>query len=1436
MPVKRIASGSVPAQSQSPIELHRTFRRARGDETGDEPDMWQGFSDEPRYEWSTLHARTQRTVVVIGEAGVGKTEEMKLEVKRLRDAGHAAFFVELNLLVAMEDWNREVGAAAGYSAWQASDGVAHFFLDAVDEARLANAASLARSLAVARAALADRLHRVRIVLSSRISDWALPDVRKVVEEKLAGPLQRETPSSESGSATESLDALYFDCESSDGDTLRSMFVVRLETLDQAEARRFAAHIGLANEKEFWETVDSGAYRFMAGRPLDLDWLVRRWNSEGRLGELLELLEGNVENRLNEFNPSHRDSDWHLPRRHLIAGAQRLAAAEVFEGSALVTSACAYPVLDDWSERSVHHLLGTALFDEATYGRVKFHHRTVREYLAACWVERRLLATGVSLPHVMALFESHPFGEPVLIPSRRWTLCWLAAMNPRVREWLARLHPEMVVFDGDPMAWDESTADAAFAGYVQKMEGGYKPDWFNSADELGRVGRRLPPGRLASLLRDRGLSDRVRHKLIGFAFHARLTDCSSAMFEMFTDAGYDDITRALALQALTELGTPEQRSEVADALQRGDLCGNAMVAAGLRVAGLRFSLDHLRAILLRTGDEAAFGLGAVASAISKNLLPTAQWPEVSVLLEAVLDVMPAFDSVNKLPRRVDGRPPKRAWTLEVLPGLCLAALEKMPDVSASEVQQEKEVLLRALVALQSLRDTDYGEPRRIDAVSRVIERRTDLRWALAYRFFERQELEFSITWMTGGRGRSLVFFEETDLDDLTERANAALGDGLARRKLFFLAHDLAWKACASPRRLTALRRLICGPDAGDRRSHIATQLGKFRSYRRQKREHERLETARRAERAAEIQAVREAALKRIDGLRAGTDLGALAHLVLHSRLEPKSSSAPERVAAIGRELGEDVATAVSEGLGSLWAGSAVPNPRDRVDGRRPEIVALLDVAWGLVRRDHTMLDAASIRRAARLAVWSSEDRPPRWLADLVSTSPEGVVEALSPWLVSDAASISKAPAGLDTLNMVVHARAEIRRVLLEPLRQRAVDGEFGRALVWRRVLGAMHKEALVSLEEVGVVISRELGRCGGDAWGDEQSEWLRLWLSVDIARAWDWLAANLQAGSPAWEHVWACIYKVSGDLGKQSRADAATARVLSQIYESILVGRHVAKSDESAVWQQAQSESALQALAGALAEIPGVRVAHEALRKLALADPAREEWLRHLSERQAGLSAEAHADVPFAELRALEETFASPAVEPGRLYQQVIARLEDLRLSIEEGPYSEAVLFEPGMDKSKLQVWLAARLAGSGNRRFSVTREEELHLKNRPDVQVGCAGGKVCIEVKPLDGTRYSAAELVRTLSDQLVEQYLVGLNSRHGILMLILLQKRSWRVPGKRGLRGLADLVKYLQHEANGIAARRGDIEKLQVFAIDASALPVKATRQCRHGCGASTG
>ena len=40
------------------------------------------------------------------------------------------------------------------------------------------------------------------------------------------------------------------------------------------------------------------------------------------------------------------------------------------------------ILPDWTPAERQALLRRALFDPATYGRVRFHHRSVQEYLAA----------------------------------------------------------------------------------------------------------------------------------------------------------------------------------------------------------------------------------------------------------------------------------------------------------------------------------------------------------------------------------------------------------------------------------------------------------------------------------------------------------------------------------------------------------------------------------------------------------------------------------------------------------------------------------------------------------------------------------------------------------------------------------------------------------------------------------------------------------------------------------------------------------------------------------------------------------------------------------------------------------------------------------------------------------------------------------------------
>ena len=65
-------------------------------------------------------------------------------------------------------------------------------------------------------------------------------------------------------------------------------------------------IALANNQDL-KVAAANLWHF-ARRPLDLDWLVRFWQGEGRLGSLAEMVERSVSERLRETNTGRARSD------------------------------------------------------------------------------------------------------------------------------------------------------------------------------------------------------------------------------------------------------------------------------------------------------------------------------------------------------------------------------------------------------------------------------------------------------------------------------------------------------------------------------------------------------------------------------------------------------------------------------------------------------------------------------------------------------------------------------------------------------------------------------------------------------------------------------------------------------------------------------------------------------------------------------------------------------------------------------------------------------------------------------------------------------------------------------------------------------------------------------------------------------------------------
>ncbi len=201
---------------------------------------------------------------------------------------------------------------------------------------------------------------------------------------------------------------------------------------------------------------------------------------------------------------------------------------------------------------------------------------------------------------------------------------------------------------------------------------------------------------------------------------------------------------------------------------------------------------------------------------------------------------------------------------------------------------------------------------------------------------------------------------------------------------------------------------------------------------------------------------------------------------------------------------------------------------------------------------------------------------------------------------------------------------------------------------------------------------------------------------------------------------------------------------------------------------------------------------------------------------AALEALQYSQVEPRDLSNISSPFVTAPESEAQLFKQVIARLEEVRIGTEEGPFSDRGLFSPKIPENHLQNWLAARFRETQNRRFTVTREEEVDKNKEPDIQLGCPKGKVCVEIKPLSREHsYSAKSLTDTLQTQIVSQYLKGFNSAHGVLVLFRLDDKAWDIPGGAKSQPFSALVEYLQAQATIITAESSGVNALTVFGID---------------------
>jgi hypothetical protein len=721
--------------------------------------------------WSDIQSR--RVAVVLGEAGIGKTVEFQLEAKRLRDAKRPAFFISLSLLESSGDWNLALGGMLGaFLDWEAGSEEGYFLLDAVDEARLQSHIDFTRALRIVQGRLFAHLGRTRFVLSSRITDWTVPEVAATVAAELVDPIVEARSGTMGLPDNRALDPLV-----TPKDEIGPALVVTLDPLSREDARRCGKHFRVCDETGFWAAIESGAYDFMASRPLDLRWMVDLWNGRRRLGTYVELIEANIEARLDEANPSYQQTGKVLSRQQLRMGATRLAAAAEFGGHAFIAIRPgdvgddvikAHIVLHDWVPSDVHVLLSSALFDEASFGMVRFHHRTVREYMAACWVDHEL-HKGVPLNRVWPLFTGRPFDELVIIPTRRATLSWLAAINVRVRSWAISRFPELLLYDGDPESWDQFSVDEALKAFVNASKLTHQPGWLVRHRTAARVARVVTPASVAAILADSSASPEARSLAYDLVKWGKLVDCAGVVFANHQKADCLSRGRARALSVIEVIGTAEHRAHVLRDLESKQSLDSNTVSGSLPVVDWRaLPASRLKAIFDKCESEVEYeGAGPITMTFKESLLPSASFVDTQLLLEAVLDSAVSFRSALPVvePSCMDESHPD--WRVNVLVDCIAQALEQ----AMREGQLPSQVCVNAAVLIDNWRMAGLVGQDEVVYLRAAIEALPTLRWQITFALANSEPISFS----KGRLGRDpscIVTLTAADIPELTRRARDA----------------------------------------------------------------------------------------------------------------------------------------------------------------------------------------------------------------------------------------------------------------------------------------------------------------------------------------------------------------------------------------------------------------------------------------------------------------------------------------------------------------------------------------------------------------------------------------------------------------------------------------------------------------------------------------
>lgn len=536
--------------------MQRTFRKSAADSSP--ADGWRpqraAWSDESELTWDQVLAFPR--VLMVAEAGAGKTHECRARAEALFEKGEAAFFVRLESVAK----NGVAAALRGtrrkrFNKWRKSAGqTAYFFLDSIDELQLSHF-----TFRDALERLAEDLEGVLGLATIVITSRPVAIDRRAFSEFLPVPerIQRSPDGNE-------FVRIVTRQPGADGEPKApvELLEVSLSPLTDKQIVEFARERNVPRPDELLRAIRVRNAQDFVRAPQELLELFDDWRDHREIRPHFDQIKSHIRARLAERHD--RVEKAQLSIKKAREGAQRLALAVVlsrrwtFRHSARadVPGSGEEPIdptvlLEGWKSRAIATLLERPLFGEGGYGRVRFHHRSILEFLAARQIDDQInggtLSVSAANRLLLALTDAN---ERVVKPSMRPVAAWLALLRTDVFETILSLEPSTLLIHGDPESLQPLQCQRALAAFVERYGKGQWRGLQVPQLQLARLAKQRLGDQILRLWETGVENPEVRKLLLELISVGQYQECADLAVSVAADAAASNIERFEALRALT----------------------------------------------------------------------------------------------------------------------------------------------------------------------------------------------------------------------------------------------------------------------------------------------------------------------------------------------------------------------------------------------------------------------------------------------------------------------------------------------------------------------------------------------------------------------------------------------------------------------------------------------------------------------------------------------------------------------------------------------------------------------------------------------------------------------------------------------------------------------------------------------------------------------